>query len=103
MDMQDSALNHQALNGDVAAQIALAREQRVRGDLAGAENWLRKAAATGNLEAIAELGLQLYLAPPLSSPETSLEGTQLNIRAANAGHASSAHMAALIAVHDSTG
>lgn len=99
--MQSSVLELHASSGDASAQIALARELRAGGDLLAAENWLRKAAATGNIEAIAELGLQLYLAPPPSSPAASAEGTRLITEAANAGHASSAHMAALITLHDS--
>jgi prolyl 4-hydroxylase len=99
--MQNSLLESRASAGDVAAQIALARELRALGDLETAERWLRQAAAGGTTEAVAELGLQLYLAPPPSSPEISAEGTRLLTQAAYAGHASSAHMAALIAIHDS--
>jgi hypothetical protein len=98
--MQPSALDPFASQDDVAAQIARARMLRVAGDLRAAEDVLRKAAATGNVEIVAELGLQLYLAPPPSSPEESSEGTRLLAEAAAQGHASSAHMSALIAIHD---
>jgi hypothetical protein len=98
--VMNSAGDQHAAADNVAAQIARARDLRAAGDLAGAENLLRPAAAAGHVEAMAELGLQLYLAPPPSSPEASREGTALIEQAARAGHASSAHMAALIALHD---
>ena len=89
-------------SADAEALIVRAKALRIQGQLIAAEKLLRQAAATGHIEAIAELGQQLFLSPP-PAPEFLLEeGVKHVFAAANAGHAMSANLASLIAAHDPT-
>ena len=84
------------------ALIARAKILRIDGDFPSAENLLRQAAATGHIDAIAELGQQLYLSPPPAPDAILEEAVQHIFAAANAGHAMSAHLASVVAAHDRT-
>ncbi len=100
--METTALEKAAMEGDAAAQVALARALLPEGQLDEAEGWLRRAAATGHVEAMAELGQFLYLGRPPIPDAVVQEAVQLIIQAANQRHAPSAHLAALIAANDPT-
>jgi prolyl 4-hydroxylase len=86
--------------GNGQAAIAQARALRQEGRTGEAEQLLRRVAAEGSIEGAAELGLQLFLAPPPVSAPAIREAMDHIFAAAKAGHASSAHLASLIAAHD---
>ena len=96
----DSALlddiQSKASAGDIAAQIALARQLGRTGQNEKALEWLRRAAATGNREAKAALGQRLLIDPPLEPAE----GIRLTLEAAQEGNGDAAH---LMAVLDASG
>lgn len=86
--------------GNAEANVLQARVLREEGRPREAEQLLRRAAAGGSIEAAAELGLHLFLAPPPVSDAAIHEAMDHIFAAAKAGHASSAHLASLIAAHD---
>src|SRR5690348_12673444 len=86
--------------GNAEADVMQARALREEGRFGEAEQLLRRGTAGGSIEAAAELGLQLFLAPPPVSDTAIREAMDHIFAAARAGHASSAHLASLIAAHD---
>jgi hypothetical protein len=94
-------IEKQAASGDGAAQVLLARRLETAGQRQGAETWLRRAAAAGNLEGMTALG-KLLLSSASVTAATMAEGRKLLHDAADAGHGDAAHFLALITAIDSS-
>lgn len=92
----------QAMAGNVAAQLRLARAHSDRGQRAIADGWLRRAAASGNLDAIAALARHLLSTPAPAEPAVIQQGRQLMMEAAHRGHGEAAHFVSLMAGIDTS-
>ena len=81
-----------ALAGNVAAQLELARRLYRNEENGKAFEWLRRAAATGHLEAKAMLGRRLLIDPLLDFEE----GIRLTTEVAQAGNGEAVHLLAIL-------
>jgi len=86
-------IEERAIAGNVEAQLLLARECDARGNGTKAVEWLRRAAATGDLAARAELGRHLLSDPPYNQRE----GAKLTMEAAAEGSPEATHLLAVLA------
>src|SRR5476649_1821768 len=92
----------QAAAGDIGAQLQRARQYAAEGQRASAEEGLRRAASSGNFEAMAALGQFLLGTPAPASPAIIEEGRQLMMNAAHGGNGEAAHFVALMAGIDTS-
>jgi len=86
-------IEEKALVGDVEAQLLLARRCDAHGNGEKAVEWLRRAAATGDLAAKTELGRHLLSDPPYNQRE----GVKWTMDAAGEGSGAAAHLLAVLA------
>lgn len=91
-----SDLQARAAAGDSEAQLLLARHLEAAGRRPDAETWLRRAAASGHVEAMAALGLFLLSQPPPAPPSTIGDARRFLAEAGTRGHAAAAHLASLM-------
>ena len=92
--MESADTEQQAASGNAAAQVQHARTLLAAGRTAESEAWLRRAADTGHIDAMAELGQLLFQSPV--SGEKYQEGLKLILAAGDAGHAATKQQLALL-------
>ena len=85
----DAELERRAAAGDESAQFALGTALEARGDHGAARGWFRKAAASGNADALTALAVNFLTRPPFQH----FEGVKAIVDAANAGSAHAMHIA----------
>lgn len=100
--MNVAQLERQAFLGDPDAQLSLARCLTAGGRRYDAEQWLRKAATTGNADAMMALGEHLLSRPPPVPSVIIEEGKQLIVAAAHKGQGDAAHFVSLLTAMHAT-